>query len=151
MEEVQKINILTKELRKHHIAESSEDAFAQAELMVKGQAHDTSKEDEVNRELRSIGLKINSLYSDIVSLQLELKAVKEGMASLNRKLDSRIQAQPIERPAQPTSQQVPIKVTASATPEQVAEPAKKSETRLRTGDYTEKDVNVEKFFYYGKK
>ncbi len=150
MEEVQKINTLTKELRKHHIAESSEDAFAQAELMVKGQAHDTSKEDEVNRELRSIGLKINSLYSDIVSLQLELKAVKEGMASLNRKLE-RVQAQPTERGAQPTSQQVPIKVTASATPEQVAEPAKKSETRLRTGDYTEKDVNVEKFFYYGKK
>ena len=146
VEEVQKINTLAKELLKHHIASSSDDAFARAESMVKGEAPVANNEDEVNRELRLIGLKMNSLYSELVSLQQEFKLIKDDVSSIKKKIDGigserrqfeqpRVQSQPIENAHQQAMSPEP----------------RKTETRSRTGDFQEKDVEIEKFFYYGNK
>ena len=169
IEEIQKINTLAKELLKHHIASSSEDAYAQAELAVRGEAPKVSKEDEINKELRMIGLKMNSLYSDMYNMQQEMKSVKEELSSVKRLLlsrpaapEQRVEPKVIQQEAAVVSQArielqqpktaVPITVTASVTPDQMASPEKKGDLpRSRTGDYAEKDVQVEKFFYFGNK
>ncbi len=147
VEEVQKINTLAKELLKHHIASSSEDAFARAELMVKGETPTAdNKEDEVNRELRQLGLKINSLYTELVNLRQEFKLIKDDVSSIKKKVEGIgserrqfeqpiVQSQPVENKEQQPISQEP----------------KKTETRSRTGDFKEKDVEIEKFFYYGNK
>ncbi|MBI2133386.1 hypothetical protein HYU11_01750 [Candidatus Woesearchaeota archaeon] len=142
VEEVQKINSLAKELLKHHIASSSEDAYVQAELMVKGEAPKVNREDEVNRDLRMLGLKLNSMYNEIVALQAEIKGLKDEMTSIKKKIESfRVVEQPRAEPVhQPPNEQ------------QAIPPAKTEQaSRPRTGDYQEKDVQIEKFFYYGKK
>lgn len=156
IEEVQKINTLAKELLKHHIAESSEDAYTRAETMVKGEAPRTEKEDEINKELRLIGLKMNSLYSELVNLQQEFKGFKEEMSYIKRKL----QSEAFQKPSSP----VQTGSTATAAEEmhrQQSQEAQKQPNeqpkaadkhttpRPRTGDYSEKDVTVEKFFYFG--
>ncbi len=153
VEEIQKINNLAKELLKHHIASSSEDAFARAELMVKGEAPSTAREDEVNQELRQLGLKINSIYSELVNLQSEFKSVKAEIDSLKRNMHRVVSEQ--KAPSQSSAAQgssagnVPIHVTASAKHDAETGQVEQSQARPRTGDYKEKDVAVEKFFYYG--
>ncbi len=142
VEEVQKINSLAKELLKHHIASSSEDAYVQAELMVNGEAPKTDKEDEVNREIRMLGLKLNSLYNEIVNLHAEMKVMKDEILFIRKRSESRVvveQPKPAEHVQQAETQPSP-------EPVKNVEPA-----RSRTGDFQEKDVQIEKFFYYGKK
>ena len=148
VEEVQKINNLAKELLKHHIASSSEDAYAQAEKMIKGEPHKEGMEDETNRELRMLGLKLNSLYSELVSTQQELKGMKEEIAYIKNKL----QSEAFQRPATPVQQASAQHSTESGEhieAQKTQEAPKKTESRSRTGDYSEKDVEIEKFFYYG--
>ncbi|MBI2142671.1 hypothetical protein HYU15_04270 [Candidatus Woesearchaeota archaeon] len=163
IEEVQKINTLAKELLKHHIAESSEDAYTRAEMMVKGDAPKTEKEDEINKELRLIGLKMNSLYSELVNLQQEFKGFKEEMAYIKRKLQSEAfqsargaqsaqaaQAETEATQAEETHETHAQKPhEAQQQKEQPKAAGKGSAVRPRTGDYQEKDVTVEKFFYFG--
>ncbi|MBI3034592.1 hypothetical protein HYY72_05530 [Candidatus Woesearchaeota archaeon] len=147
VEEIQKINNLAKELLKHHIASSSEDAYARAELMVKGEPQKENNDSEVNKELRMLGLKMNSLYSELVSLQHEVKGMKDEIAYIKNKL----QSEAFQRPSAPIQQaaQHHEEPGEHAETQKVQDAPKKTEGRSRTGDYSEKDVEIEKFFYYG--
>ncbi|MBI2574259.1 hypothetical protein HYV82_00040 [Candidatus Woesearchaeota archaeon] len=160
IEEVQKINTLAKELLKHHIAESSEDAYTRAEMMVKGEVPKTEKEDEINKELRLIGLKMNSLYSELVNLQQEFKGFKEEVAYIKRKLQSdafqgargaqSVQSETAATAAEEThAAHTQQPQEEQQTTEQPKASGKSPAVRPRTGDYQEKDVTVEKFFYFG--
>ena len=162
IEEIQKINTLAKELLKHHIVDSSEDAYLKAEGIVKGEVKGDSgsipkvdKEDEINKELRMLGLKMNSLYSELVNMQQEFKGFKEEVAYIKRKL----QSEAFQRPSRETVADEKAVGGASSEgresqerqqpAEQPRTAEKKSDIRPRTGDYSEKDVTVEKFFYFG--
>ncbi len=158
IEEVQKINTLAKELLKHHIAESSEDAYTRAEKIVTGEAPKTEKEDEINKELRLIGLKMNSLYSELVNLQQEFKGFKEEVAYIKRKLQSEAFQKPGSSMQSGSAATEETHATHAQKPQEAQQPKeqeqpkaaeKLSTPRPRTGDYSEKDVTVEKFFYFG--
>ena len=158
VEEIQKINNLAKELLKHHIASSSEEAFLKAEVMVKGEPQAENKEDEVNREIRVLGLKLNSVYSEMMGMQAEIKSLKEEMVSFRRRVESaqvaqaaQIQRQETQRQEMPRPQPGTSAQNAESVPRQETEQPKPTPNRLRTGEYTEKDVQVEKFFYFGTK
>ncbi|MBI4438670.1 hypothetical protein HY640_01935 [Candidatus Woesearchaeota archaeon] len=152
VEEIQKINNLAKELMKHQLASSSEEAYVKAELMVKGEAPKVTREDEVNRELRTLGMNMNSLYNELVKLQHEFKSFREEFSDIKRRVENMIPVQQAQQaqqaaPAERTGEREPQQPTHTETASQPSD--KKQTVRPRTGDYSEKDVAVEKFFYFG--
>ncbi len=142
---LQKMNNLAAELKKHNFANSSEDAYQQAEQVyaekepsvvsdepqiVVQQKTDTLAERRFEMILeqnnRKYEQELGLLRSALNTLANELESVKSHLRKLH------------EQSPQPKEQQVPLKT----------EP---KEDHPRQGKFTSNDVDIQKMFYFGTK
>jgi len=145
VEKLKKMNELSKELKKHGMADSTKQAFAQAGEMVRDEAvgdiisrSNTSEKSKdsfdkqyqimLERQNRQLANEINALKETVAAIQEELKQLKCA--------DFKTRA--------PEQKQEPKE-------EKQATLQKKEEKHPKQGDFNSEDVAVDKIFYYGKK
>ncbi|PIN75861.1 hypothetical protein COV18_01630 [Candidatus Woesearchaeota archaeon CG10_big_fil_rev_8_21_14_0_10_37_12] len=139
-----KVNSLAQELKKHRFAESSEDAFRQAQEAIepRKQAMPLSESMQVDRptaalEIRKVELLLeqNKQYVD-QQLSLFRSTINQLIGELNSvrsQLGKFSESHPI-----PKDKQVPLK-----TEPKVEHP--------RQGNFKPEDVDIQKMFYFGNK
>jgi len=142
--QLQRVNSLAAELKKHNFAVSSEDAFQQAEQVyaeVKEQPADApqvlveQKADPLaERRFELILEQNNKKYEqEIGLLRSALNTLAQQLDSLKSELHKLHEQSP-----KPKEQQVPLKT----------EP---KEDHPRQGKFTSNDVDIQKMFYFGAK
>lgn len=153
VEQIQKVNNLALELMNQGLAQTREEAVAQAERLLKGRGEEyselRSKLEEVkveaqeekpkpelsSEEIKDI-LQQNSqfLIKKIREFQEQMKAMEQEIVLLKNKLAN------VSRP-----------VIHQTTVKEEVQGSSKLEEHPRSGTYKDEDVSVEKFFYAGKK
>ncbi|MEM3126504.1 MAG: hypothetical protein QW331_00340 [Candidatus Woesearchaeota archaeon] len=160
--EIQRLNEMTKELRSHGMAFSSDDAVQNARKMIdtkdidenvfssqaillkeekKTEAKDVSKDDLIRameenakyvaEQMKAFKTEISSMKTDIENLRKEIVGIRINSAR------EEIKEKPIR---QSTSQM--MQQAAQQTP---------AEPHPRQGNFEQKEVSIEKMFYFGKK
>jgi hypothetical protein len=155
VEQIQKINNLALELMKSGMAESRDDAIEQARKIL--DKDHVTKEDNV--EVNSIGVAVNkdepkkelskNEIEEILSKNTQyvvrtLKEFQQRIEDMEGKLSllkSQVNTQRTVREIVRTPQEQNV--------EQKSEPVDKDAPKPRYGDYTPKDVSIEKYFYCG--
>lgn len=143
VEEVQRMNAMASELRKHNFASSSDDAYQQAKQMFVPQEQvvlPKPKLIEENNVLLEKKFEMlmqmnNKKYEQEISmLRSAFTALANEFEVLRAQL-SRVQEQ---APQKPKERQEPLKTETK-------------EAHPRQGNFTSADVNIEKMFYFGNK
>ncbi|MBW3004271.1 hypothetical protein KY310_00360 [Candidatus Woesearchaeota archaeon] len=141
VEKLKKMNELSKELKKHGMAESTKEVFEQAGEMMKDEAMGDIISKSSSQEKSKEGF--DHQYQIMLERQnrqiaQEVQALKETVAALKEAVEQLKQARP--------AQQQPKE-------ERQATFAKKEEPKEhpRQGAFTSEDVAVDKVFYFGKK
>jgi len=146
VEKLKKMNELSKELKKHGMADSTAEAFNQAGDMVREEAvkdiiiksEDTQKSKDcfdsqyqimLERQNRQIAQEIQALKETIAAMQAEIEMLKADQKA------APVQQQ--EKPKQEVQKKFPQKEESKEHPKQ--------------GGFTSDDVAVDKVFYFGKK
>ena len=143
VEKLKKMNELSKELKKHGMADSTAQAFAQAGEIVRDETFkkiiepntssqksaefDSQYQIMLERQNRQIVQAVQALKETIAAMQAEIEMLKADR-----------RAAPVqERPKQEAQTKVPQK--------------KESKEHPRQGGFTPEDVAMDKIFYFGKK
>lgn len=146
---MKKVNELIKELQKHGMATSSDEAAVKAEEIMNlgekiipqsdSRAESIVSRDELQSQIEQLKRAFNNLSNDIESLKLALtkKADISALAAIASQQSSQ------SRIVEPERTQ--IKIQPSEQKEEKKEP------HPRQGNYNPGDVAIDKFFYYGKK
>lgn len=149
VEKLKKMNELSKELKKHGMADSTREAFTQAGKMVRDEAvgdvisQSDKKTEEpssfdkqyqimLERQNRQIASEINTLKQTVAELQKAVEQLKK-----EPKPEPKPDPRPEPEPPGPPTVQAKLKKESKDNPKQ--------------GKYTSADVAVEKVFYFGKK
>lgn len=144
VEKLKKMNELSKELKKHGIAENNKEAFEQAGKIVRDEAvgnvisqatQKTETSDSFDKHYQIMLERQNRQLAN------EIIALKEAVAAIQQEVEKLKQA----KPAAPVQQQ--------PREEKQATFAKKQEPKEhpKQGGFTSEDVAMEKVFYFGKK
>ena len=151
---MRKVNELIKELQKHGMAQSSDEAAVKAEdIMRLGEkiipstemqvsAEQKVSRDELQTQIEQLKRAVNNLSNDLESIKLSL--TKKADISALSAVTSTLQQAPQRRFEEEQRTQIKIQ---QATPQE----EKPAEPHPRQGNFTSKDVAIDKFFYYGKK
>ena len=150
IEETQRVNKLAKELKSHGIASSSQEAFSKAEEMIHGKEQKEETEARkspensgaeqarelqlVKSSIQELNVAVESAFSNIKELAVALAALKKEVA------EAKAQS---SRPAQ-QAQESPAQEKQESRDEKDMKHNTKS-------SYAEKDVAVDKIFYFGNK
>lgn len=146
VEKLKKMNELSKELKKHGMADSTAEAFSQAGDMVREEAvkdiiiksKDTQKSKDcfdsqyqimLERQNRQIAQEVQALKETVAAIQAEIEMLKADQKTAP--------AQQQEKPKQEVQKKFPQKEESKEHPKQ--------------GGFTSDDVAVDKVFYFGKK
>lgn len=180
VERIQKINRLALDLMKQGLAQNREDAVAQAERTFRGddsgeystirEKLQEMKEERSHKESPPKTEQTDALSQDEIKNILKqntdffvrkFKEFQEKIATLEREMTSLKTKLTYSR--LPTAEQVASSKKEEITvheavrppplvtePKQEAQQQSDSSTHPRSGSYTETDVSIEKFFYYGK-
>lgn len=143
MEITEKINSLARELLKHGMANSSDEAYRQAEMMLrKGSASEENKEGRVEERLnaisREVGLRLNSLQREINALQADMAGLKKNFEQLNSEISS-------------------VKSKLNSIITRMDNIQFSEERSIAAGEKKDKqqqphrDLSIEKIFYFGNK
>ena len=149
VEKMKKMNFLIKELQKHGIAKSSEDALAKAEIMVD---REKSFSEEPAEESHSVvaenneSRQMNVLERNYQNMSNQLSLVKQQMLCLGQEI-ARMRQEFAQHKHQVPAESTVVREEPKEQPE--AE-EKKEESHPRSGEYSSSDVSIEKFFYCGK-
>lgn len=144
IEEVQRMNAMASELRKHNFASSSDDAFQQAKQMFVPQQEQTvvpkPKLIEENNVLLEKKFELivqmnNKKYEQEISL---LRSAFTALANEFEVLRAQLSKVQEQAPQKPKERQEPLKTEAK-------------ESHPRQGNFTSADVNIQKMFYFGNK
>lgn len=161
--EIQKLNDMTKELRSHGMAVSSRDAVENARKMMRTSDVDeaifTAKptySEEKTIELKEVSKDdlVKAMEANAKYIAEQLKAFREEMSSLKTDVDNlrkeivgvRINAAKQEINEKPIQQS-----TAQAMQQAGQQAPPQAESHPRQGNFEQKDVSIEKMFYFGKK
>jgi len=152
-EKLRKVNMLSAELQKHNMATSSDDAFMQAEQMVKQEEVrefiQRAKSSEKNLE--------NPTADHLYQVQLERtnRQLSEHIQNMQNQLDSlKAEIQELKKaPRAPIQapQQNQVKVEAPKAEQQAVLQTQKEEPHPKQGEFKSDDVAVDKIFYFGNK
>jgi len=141
VEKLKKMNELSKELKKHGMAESTKEAFEKAGKMVRDEAvGDVISKSTQKAEASDSFDKHYQIMLERQNRQLanEIIALKEAVAAIKEEIDKLKQAKPIQQ--QPKQEK---QATFAKKEEQKQHP--------KQGSFTSEDVAVDKVFYFGKK
>ncbi len=141
VEKLKKMNELSKELKKHGMAESTKEAFEKAGKMVRDEAvGDVISKSTQKAEASDSFDKHYQIMLERQNRQLanEIIALKEAVAAIKEEIDKLKQAKPIQQ--QPKQEK---QATFAKKEEQKPHP--------KQGGFTSEDVAVDKVFYFGKK
>lgn len=141
LEEVKKINNLSRELQKHKFSSSSEDAYEQAEGVFQGQRQ---KKPET-QQAEVIQMQTNNLPERQFQIQMDdlTKQISQELDSFRTAVNQLIQEMnTIKADVDKIKDKIP-KEKQTTVPKQEAHP--------RQGDYKSKDVDIKKMFYCGNK
>ncbi|MGB9748807.1 MAG: hypothetical protein ACP5OZ_05150 [Candidatus Woesearchaeota archaeon] len=168
---VSKINELAKQLVKHGIATSMDEAVNQAQQFLGEDSYDKIKEakspeqmlkeDEVdaknkteNKDFAELNKKIESQESMIIEMQKkmnemisEINFLEEAIKKILEKVQSQSSA-PMLKVAQTTTgstEEIDYEPTQRTVKTEEARPTP------RTGNYTPENIKIEDYFYYGNK
>ncbi len=107
VEEIQRINALARELMRHRIAETSDEALLKAEEMLRGNgvnsmsaaiastAHAARSEPasisnealtELNMDVRSLGVRLEAIVREVIGLKDEIKKLNGGLGDINKQV-----------------------------------------------------------------
>lgn len=173
VEEIQKINALARELMRHGIAGTSDEALLRAEDMLKSNSVDSmtaaisrapakagngySNEvlSEINMDVRSLGVRFEAMARELLSLREDVKRLGGGLADVSRQvgsLSSRPAAAVQEVRSEAPQPAVSVAAPASAQIRPAAAPEQPRMVNVRTGkeEFKSEDVAIEKIFYFGK-
>lgn len=143
---LERINSLARELLKHGIASSSDDAYRQAEAMLrKGHENEGSSqmEERMNILSRETGYKLNSLQKEMNALQDDMARLKKDFSQFGADINA-IKSRINSIISQTENAQTEAKATAVENP-------KKEEGLPVYMQHPHKDFSVEKIFYFGNK
>ena len=146
VEKLKKMNELSKELKKHGMADSTAEAFNQAGDMVREEAvkdiivkprekseskdcFDSQYQIMLERQNRQIAQEVQALKETVAAMQAEIEMLKADQKA------APVQQQ--EKPKQEVQKKFPQKEESKEHPKQ--------------GEFTSEDVAVDKVFYFGKK
>ena len=146
VEKLKKMNELSKELKKHGMADSTAEAFNQAGDMVREEAvkdiivksgekseskdcFDSQYQIMLERQNRQIAQEVQTLKETVAAMQAEIEMLKADQKA------APVQQQ--EKPKQEVQKKFPQKEESKEHPKQ--------------GEFTSDDVAVDKVFYFGKK
>lgn len=137
---LQRVNKLAKELLDHHMVETSDEGYRRAKLMVMGEREaDVQKKEveeektlEFNQEIRVLDTKIHILAKEVK----EIKDAVENLVSEVSKIKDSVSNRPVLK-------------TVEVVKEFRREPVKEEDKKI--SNFANKDVSIEKMFYFGKK
>ncbi len=160
VEKLRKINELAKELQKHGIAETSNEATKIAEKMVSTKkptedlpvsqvSEESGKESETELELRRLKSQVSQLFEIINQMQDKMNEIIteiNKIADNGNKISNNTEGKKIEDEAQK-------KLLNESEPTQTSSNEKSSnpDNNPRSGNYLPGDVAIDKMFYFGKK
>jgi len=151
VEKLKKMNELSKELKKHGMADSTKEAFAQAGQMMRDEAvGDVISRSDKKPEQESSFDKQYQIMLERQNRQLssEINTLKQTVAELKQVVEQ-LKKEPKPKPPEPDPRPEP----EPPEPPTVQSKLKKEEPKdnPKQGKYTSADVAVEKVFYFGKK
>lgn len=146
VQKLKKMNELSKELKKHGMADSTAQAFSQAGEMVRDEAFkqvveqnkssqkskdgfDNQYQIMLERQNRQIAQEVQALKETVAAMQAEIEMLKADQKA------APVQQQ--EKPKQEVQKKFPQKEESKEHPKQ--------------GGFCPDDVSIEKMFYFGKK
>lgn len=144
VEQIQKINSLAKELMRHGMASSSDDAVKKANVAITGENRDVHfvTEDRLENELRLLDSRLHTIGVEVRGVSIEIKGVKEQLCKFAEEMKGlRESLRAGESAAR----------SARVVREVEAPTQKKEEDCKGKGKFSEKDVSIDKIFYYGQK
>ncbi len=142
VEKLKKMNELSKELKKHGIAESNKEAFEKAGEIVRDEAiGDVISQSTQKSEASDSFDKHYQIMLERQNRQLanEIIALKGAVIAIQEEIEKLKQAKPM--PAQQPKQETQATFAKKEEPKQ----------HPRQGGFTSEDVAMEKVFYFGKK
>ena len=107
VEEIQRINALARELVRHGIAQTSDEAVVKADEMLRGNgvnsmsaaitsnSHMASSEpahisngalSELNMDVRSLGVRLEAIVREVIGLKDEIKKLNGGLGDVNKQV-----------------------------------------------------------------
>ncbi|MBI2144729.1 hypothetical protein HYU18_00215 [Candidatus Woesearchaeota archaeon] len=177
VEEIQKINALARELMRHNIAATSDEALLKAEEMLRGNGvnsmtaaitsntsigkseYHASNEaiSSLNMDVRSLGVRFDAMAREILSLKDEVRKFNEGLGDVNRQVNRLSVQQPVQAhaafAAAKEEVQAPVQSFArEAVQAPAPQPQQQKMINVKTGkaEFQPEDVAIEKIFYFGK-
>lgn len=180
IEEIQKVNALARELMRHGIAQTSDEAMVRAEEMLKANSVNSmteaitshtsmgrSKEaimtnetlSGLNMDIRSLGVRFEAVVREVLTLRDEIRKLGGSLGDMNRVI-TRMSVQQVQAPvaemhvAAEAVEPAPAGVQQSFARE-AARPAafeKPKMINVHNGkeEFKSEDVAIEKIFYFGK-
>ena len=127
LDEAKRVNQLSKDLLNHGIVETPEQATLQAEEMVKRPSEKVRQEKQAEKDAQYFENIAQNLSAQIREMTATINGVKEDYALLKAQVDELKQ----QREAKPAPEQEPVQNVQSGV--------------------SEKDVALDKIFYFGKK
>jgi len=168
VDQLQKINNLARELMKHGMAESMDEAVRIAEEKIKGKAQVSEIKERVSGDLLTQSQVATSADDatpkanealEIRKLKVALEDQAKTLGDVGGKINELISG--FNDLQQEINRLKTIQVPASASTDDKGKPTqtqfrpqpeeKKKEGHARTGNYNPDDVSVEDVFYYGNK
>ncbi len=152
IEKIKKLNTLTLEIRKHHIADGSEEALQQARVFIEDRKEVKEAENKISQSIdnqksylleKKFELLLKNNTNKTEQMITELKLIVEN---LSRELES-IKSELNKIPDQFQKKKLKER-------EESKQKVLKTETKEehpRQGKYSSDDVKIDQFFYYGKK
>lgn len=194
IEEIQRINALARELMRHGIAQTSDEALLKAEEMLRGNGVSsmtaaitsniqTGKPDaahinqgalsELNMDVRSLGVRFESLVRELLSVKEEIKKLGSGLGDVNKQvmgvrlsleqqrsssnsnsslIELHHETAAVQQQVQQQAQQQPVQHAVAAAREspRMEQPRVTATARPVREEYKPEDVAIEKIFYFGK-
>ena len=178
VEEIQKVNALARELMKHGIASTSDEAVLKAEDMLRANSVDSMTEaissyskggraapatmpqealQSLNMDIRSLGVRFDAVAREVLTLKEEIKKLGGNLGDVSQQVTRlSVHGLPVHSSIE---QSTPIAASVPAAAQQQAfaqaRPAafeKPKMINVHTGkeEYKSEDVAIEKIFYFGK-
>ncbi len=177
VEEIQKINALARELMRHNIASTSDEAMLKAEEMLRSNPvnsmtsaitsntsigrsdshHSNEMLSELNMDVRSLGVRFEAIAREMLSFREDIKKLHGSMGDVIRQVNRLSAQQPqVNVAVSEARQEVPqASVQQSFTREAlqaapVQERPKMVNVKTGKAEFQSEDVAIEKIFYFGK-